>query len=176
MVTNKDIKRYKNLVYKIVNKYRTRLGEQNFYIDWNEIEQVAFIALYNALEKYKPNNSTPFISYASTAIVRAILRQMNFDNKQKQFVDIDEFFDIEDEKQTQYDNRLDSKILADNILKAIKRLNTSNLNKNILIDILKGYSVKETAIRNNRSEHYISQIIYLNKGKLLNKLQGDKNE
>lgn len=170
MVTDKDIKQYKHLVYSIVNKYRTRTFKYKTHIDWDEMEQVGMIALYNAIKNFNPNNGASFLHYASTAIWRAILRQEKFDREVETHSDIDCFWDISDDKQENNFNTIDMDLIRNKAIKIVKKLNIPDRSKDILISRLNGDTLSEIASRYNVTYQRVSDIIFDHKDKIKKKL------
>lgn len=133
----------KKLVKAIINKCRYNTFSYKTYLDWNEIEQVGLIALWQAIEKYDKDKGT-FKNYAITAITRAIYRtinkQQNFENE----VDIDTMYSLEAEP-----DELDDKIEYNkkiNILnEVIDTLDCTDKSKQILKLRLQDYSILEIA-------------------------------
>ena len=176
MVTNKDIKQYENLVYKIVSSYRKRFTKKSFYIDWDEIEQVGMIALYNSLKHYKPSMDVPFIKYATVGIVRAVLRQLKFDSKQETTTNIDDIrFDLSSDKEDFTDEVITCSILRPKLIKIINSLRATLKAKSILIDRLNGLTLQEIADKYGVTIQNISQTVYNHRPTILKKLQGGNN-
>ena len=66
---------YKGLVYKIANRYRGELKNLN-WIDIEDLQQVAMMALLNAQKHYEPQEEASFMSYACQAMKWAIKRAL----------------------------------------------------------------------------------------------------
>lgn len=176
MITNKDIKQYKHLVYKIVNKYRTRTFKYKTNIDWDEMEQVGFIALYNALKNFNPEKEVSFMHYASTAIWRAIVRQEKFDRVLENESDIEDFmYGLSDDSLDNIEDNLDYEIILERTIKAINKAPILQRSKDITIARLKGLTNAEIAKRYNVSPQAISQVYLRVIGEVKDKIQGGKN-
>lgn len=176
MVTSKDIKQYEKLVYKIVNRYHNKFSKESFYIDWDEIEQVGMIALYNSLKHYKPDMDVPFINYATVGIVRAIIRQLNFDSKQENVINIDDvMYNLSTDKEDFTDEVITCSILRPKLIKIINSLRATLKAKSILIDRLNGLTLQEIADKYGVTIQNISQTVYNHRPTILKKLQGGNN-
>lgn len=176
MITNKDIKQYKYLVYKIVNKYRTRTFKYKTNIDWDEMEQVGFIALYKALKNYNPDKGSSFMNYAIISIARAIIRQEKFYRVLENESDIEDFmYGLSDDSLDNIEDNLDYKIILERTIKAINKAPILQRSKDITIARLKGLTNAEIAKRYNVSPQAISQVYLRVIGEVKNKIQGGKN-
>lgn len=134
---------YKRLVYSIVNRFRDNTFKYKTYIDWDEIEQIAMIALWKASQMFDDTKGT-FKNYAITAITRAIYRKIKDDSKIENNSDIDNFYNIEAEEKdldNEIENNKKIKILYD----IIDRIDCTQKSKQILKLRVQGYSILEIA-------------------------------
>ncbi|MBQ2349911.1 MAG: sigma-70 family RNA polymerase sigma factor [Cytophagales bacterium] len=176
MITNKDIKQYKNLVYKIVNKYRGRTFKYKTNIDWDEMEHVGMIALYNALKNFNPDKDASFLNYASTAIWRAIVRQEKFDRKLEEEIDIEELmYGLSDDSMEDMDEKISNELVFNKVLKMIKTAPILQRSKDITIARLLGATNAELGERYNTSPQNISKIYLRVIHRIIDKIQGGKN-
>lgn len=176
MITNKDIEQYKHLVYKIVNKYRTRTFKYKTNIDWDEMEQVGFIALYNALKNFNPDKDTSFLNYASTAIWRAIVRQEKFDRVLENESDINDFmYGLSDDSIENIDEKISNELVFDKVLRMIKTAPILQRSKDITIARLLGATNAELGERYNTSPQNISKIYLRVMHRIIDKINGDNN-
>lgn len=166
MITNKDVEKYKHLVYSIVNRYRSNTFKDKTYIDWDDIEQAGMEALCKASMMYDKNKGT-FKNYVITAISRAVARQLKFYSKLPEW---DELADYNSYSIPEYDNRLSCEIMGDRLIKIINTLSISPKSKQILLLRLQGYSLDEIGKRFNMSYQGVSSIIRKHKDKLRNRL------
>lgn len=161
MITNKDIEQYKHLVFKIVNKYRDRTFKYKSHIDWDEMEQVGLIALYKALKNYKPELNVTFLTYASTAIWRAIYRQELFDRVLENEADISEVIDyIADDTTEQVDDTITNEMFKAKVIAIVNKLNIIPRNKKIFIDRINGKTNPEIAKEYNITPQAVS-LVYI---------------
>ena len=170
MITNKDIEKYKHLVFKIVNEYKRKTFNFKTQIDWNEMEQVGLIALYNALKHFNPDKGIDFVHYASPAIYRALIRQNNFDKRIEQHSNIDEFYNIPDTKQDNIDDKIISKVFRDKIENIIPKLNINEKTKQILLDRLNGSTLEEIVNKYNIPYQEVANLITKHKKKIRDRL------
>lgn len=176
MITNKDIEQYKHLVYKIVNKYRDRTFKYKSHIDWDEMEQVGLIALYKALKNYKPELNVAFLTYASTAIWRAIYRQELFDRVLENETDISEVIDyMADDTTEQVDTTITNEMFKTKVIAIVNRLNIMPRNKKIVIDRLNGKTNPEIAKEYNITPQAVSLIYIKNIERIKNILTGGQD-
>ena len=175
MVTNKDIEKYKHLVYKIVNEYRNGTFKHHTFIDWNEMEQVGMIALYKALKNYDEKTTVPFINYASTAIWRAIYRQHLFDSKTRDNKELETVFNIADEKTIDMDNHIDNIELLTKIDKIAKRLSIKKKTKEILLMAMSGMRTQDIADKMGVSIQYVRMVFRKYTRQIIDKLNGGNN-
>ena len=76
MDPDKLLKQYERLIKKIANRY-SRTAARYTWIDIEDLQQVAGIALLKAQASYKPVGDATFITYACTIMQREILRALN---------------------------------------------------------------------------------------------------
>lgn len=176
MITNKDIEQYKHLVFKIVNKYRDRTFKYKSHIDWDEMEQVGLIALYKALKNYKPELNVTFLTYASTAIWRAIYRQELFDRVLENEADISEVIDyIADDTTEQVDDTITNEMFKAKVIAIVNKLNIIPRNKKIFIDRLNGKTNPEIAKEYNITPQAVSLVYIKNLQRVKDILIGGKD-
>ena len=89
-VTNKDIKQWQGLLFKLTQKY---LIPQLTQEDREDVIQAANIALYKALSDYNESLGIPFINYAAISIVRAIRRELKKLKPNSNIIPFDEGID-----------------------------------------------------------------------------------
>lgn len=166
MITNKDIEKYKNLVYSIVNRYRSNTFKDKTYIDWEDIEQAGMEALCKASMMYDKNKGT-FKNYVITAISRAVARQLKFYSK---LPDWDELGDYNAYGIPEYDNRLSCEIMGDRLIKIINTLSITPKSKQVLLLRLQGYTLENIGKKLNMSFQGVSSVIHRHKDKLRDRL------
>ena len=76
MEPEKLLKQYDRLIKKIANRY-SRTASRYAWIDNEDLQQVACIALLKAQVSYRPVEGVTFIHYACTIMQREILRALN---------------------------------------------------------------------------------------------------
>lgn len=175
MITNKDIEKYKYLVYKIVNGYRDGTFKNQTFIDWDEMEQVGMIALYKALKNYDEKTTVPFINYASTAIWRAIYRQHLFDSKSRDNKELETVFNIADEKTIDMDSHIDDIELLTKIDKIAKRLSIKQKTKEILLMAMSGIRTQDIADKMGVSIQYVRMVFRKYTRQIIEQLNGGNN-
>lgn len=138
---------YKNLAYKVLRELQRKISKEDTYIDWSEIEHIAFINLDKAARLYNPTKSkAKFTSYAYKVIKRAIARALHFYKHIEDNSDIDNFYKLEskyniDSVELDIDRELNRKAL----LKKISTLNSTLQTKKILALFVSGYSIEDIA-------------------------------
>lgn len=156
-VTSKDIKQWDGLVKRVVAKYMPVLNERTD-VDFDDVFQMGRLGLVRALRDYDENKGN-FISYASKAIARSILRELKSSNKSKDDVNLE--IDMEDIKSIEdLDNRIDFEV-------ALNNLKASDYIKGILRMRYDGYSCNEIGRKLGKSYQNINAIINRYKDKLL---------
>lgn len=176
MITNKDIKQYENLVYKIVNKYRERTFKYKTNIDWDEMEQVGMIALYNALKNFNPDKGSSFINYAIISIARAIIRQEKFDRVLENESDIENFmYGLSNDSMEDIDEKISNELIFNKVLKLINNAPILQRNKDITIARLLGATNVELGERYKTSPQNISKIYLRVMHRIIDKIQGGNN-
>lgn len=169
MITNKDIKQYECLVNKIIKRHlNSKLTQE----DIEDLKQCGNIALYKALNNYDTNSNVPFISYASTCIVRSVLREIKRLTKRSNECTIDNLEFIGQDTTNNIDKELVNTDFIIKVFKAIRRLNIDLINKKILTLKVMGYSNPEIANKLNIKVSKVRDSISRHKDKILIKLNG----
>ena len=166
---NKDIKQWEYLVTKIIKRH---LNSKLTREDIEDLKQCGNIALYKALKSYNPNTNVSFISYASTCIIRAILREIKKLTKRSDECTMDNLEFIGQDTTNNIDRELINTNAVIKVFKAIRRLNIDLLNKKILTLKVMGYSNQEIATKLNIKKSQVSNSIFRHKQKLINKVNG----
>lgn len=166
MITNKDVEKYKYLVYSIVNRYRSNTFKDKTYIDWEDIEQAGMEALCKASIMYDKDKGT-FKNYVITAISRAVARQLKFYSKLPEW---DELADYNSYGIPEYDNRLSCEIMGDRLIKIINTLSITPKSKQVLLLRLQGYTLEDIGKKLNISYQAVSSVIHRHKDKLRDRL------
>ena len=170
-VTNKDIKQWQGLLFKLTKIYLTPQLTQE---DREDVIQAANIALYKALSDYNESSGIPFINYASISIVRAIRRELK-KLKYNNIIPFDEGIDYaSDDTTNNIDKRIYNTDMVIRVFKAIHRLNIDIINKKILALKVMGYSNPEIASKLNLKKNQVGDAIYRHKQKLINKINGGR--
>lgn len=168
-VMNKDIKQWECLVNKIIKRH---LNPKLTREDIEDLKQCGNIALYKALKSYNPDTNVSFISYASTCIIRAILREIKRLTKRSDECTMDNLEFIGQDTTNNIDRELINTDAVIKVFKAIRRLNIDLLNKKILTLKVMGYSNQEIATKLNIKKSQVSNSIFRHKQKLINKVNG----
>ena len=170
-VTNKDIKQWQGLLFKLTKRY---LSTQLTQEDREDVIQAANIALYKALSDYNESLGIPFINYASISIVRAIRRELK-KLKYNNAIPFDEGIDyISDDTTNNIDKQIYNTDMVIRVFKAIRRLNIDIINKKILALKVMGYSNPEIASKLNLKKNQVGDAIYRHKQKLIDKINGGR--
>lgn len=171
-VTNKDIKQWQGLLFKVTKRYLTSQLTQE---DREDVIQAANIALYKALSDYNESLGIPFINYATISIVRAIRRELNKLKHNNNIIPFDEGIDcMSGDTTNKIDNRIYNTAMLIEVFKTIRRLNIDIINKKVLTLKVIGYSNPEIASKLNITTNQVGDIIYRHKQKLINKISGGK--
>lgn len=171
IITNKDIKQWGCLVNKIIKR---RINSKLTQEDIEDLKQCGNIALYKALKSYNPDINTSFISYASTCIIRAILREIKRLTKRSDECTMEDLEFIGQDTTNNIDRELINTASIIKVFKAIRRLNIDLLNKKILTLKVMGYSNQEIATKLNIKKSQVSNSIFRHKQKLINKVNRGK--
>lgn len=171
-VTNKDIKQWQGLLFKLTKRY---LSPQLTQEDREDVIQAANIALYKSLSDYDESLGIPFINYVTISIVRAIRRELNKLKYNSNIIPFDEGIDCMSGDTT---NKIDKQIyntdMVIRVFKAIRRLNIDIINKKILALKVMGYSNPEIASKLNLKKGQVGDSIYRHKQKLIDKINGGR--
>jgi RNA polymerase sigma factor (sigma-70 family) len=170
-VTNKEIKQWQGLLFKLTKRY---LSTQLTQEDREDVIQAANIALYKALSDYNESLGIPFINYASISIVRAIRRELK-KLKYNNIIPFDEGIDyMSDDTTNNIDKQIYNTDMVIRVFKAIHRLNIDIINKKILALKVMGYSNPEIASKLNLKKGQVGDAIYRHKQKLIDKINGGR--
>lgn len=161
-----ELEKNKGLVISILNRFKKYVFDYKTFVDWDEMEQVAMIALYKAIENYDKTKGT-FKNYAITAIDRALRRQLTFDSKGQDNLEIDSAFNIADDV-IDNDNNINREIIVNRIKSIISRLPITSKSRDILLSRLDGLTFKEIGSKFNTTASNAQNIIYRHKDKILN--------
>lgn len=168
-ITNKDIKQWEPLLFKIVNRY----SSDNLTIeDREDITQAAYLGLYKAINTYKPDSNIPFANYAGICITRTIQRELNKLRYNFNVGLLDNIECIGDDTTNKVDKQIYNTDMVIKVFKAIRRLNIDIVNKKILALKVIGYSNPEIANKLNLKKSQVCDSIHRHKQKLINKFQG----
>lgn len=168
-ITNKDIKQWECLVNKIIKRHlNSKLTQE----DIEDLKQCGNIALYKALKTYNSDSNVPFISYASTCIIRAILREIKRLTKRSDECTMEDLEFIGQDTTNNIDRELINTASIIKVFKAIRKLNIDIINKKILTLKVMGYSNQEIADKLKIKKSQVTGSIFRHKQKLIDKING----
>ena len=87
-MVNEDITKYNNMIYKIINKYKSR------YHDIDDLYQIGAIGVIYAYESYNPNSNTAFDTWVYNCIKWQVLRALRLDVKNNNVKEISIYSDV----------------------------------------------------------------------------------
>ncbi len=165
-----------DILYKkyepIINNLALKISRNHLYagIDYNDLRQEGFLALYNAVNKYMDKQNVCFYTFATTCIERKMISLANrvHSNKHKALNDALSYdIESEDSYKTEgwfADNRSNPElIITENIYnKNLMNIISENLNEyemNVINLRLRGLSYKEIATNLGKSDKSIDNTL-----------------
>lgn len=88
ILVNEDITKYNNMIYKIINKYKSR------YHDIDDLYQIGAIGVIYAYESYNPNSNTVFDTWVYNCIKWQVLRALRLDVKNSNVKEVSIYSDV----------------------------------------------------------------------------------
>lgn len=87
-MVNEDITKYNNMIYKVINKYKSR------YHDIDDLYQIGAIGVIYAYESYNLNSNTAFDTWVYNCIKWQVLRALRLDVKNNNVKEISIYSDV----------------------------------------------------------------------------------